>query len=129
MERSPDDKIFTNGDYDNYSEIMHSTNALRRNNDESETKPKANKSWKWRHILKPIWDEKDLYTGNGLTPSIPTIILPSDPDALVERLAILMASKAAGNTGARNELVSLCDELLRQKLIDKHIYKIIMFQL
>ena len=39
-----DDKIFNNGDYDNYAEIMHSTNALRRTNDESETKPKANKS-------------------------------------------------------------------------------------
>ena len=38
-----DDKIFTNGDYDDYAEIMHSTNTLRRNNDESETKPKANK--------------------------------------------------------------------------------------
>ena len=25
--RSPDDKIFANGDYDNYDEIMHSTNA------------------------------------------------------------------------------------------------------
>ena len=50
---------------------MHSTNALRRNNDESETKPKPNKSWKWKHILKPIWDEKDLYTGNGLTPLVP----------------------------------------------------------
>ena len=37
--RSPDDKIFTNGDYDNFAEIMHSTNALRRNNDESENKP------------------------------------------------------------------------------------------
>ena len=43
---TPDDKIFTNGDYDNYAEIMHSTNALRKNNDESETKPKANRSWK-----------------------------------------------------------------------------------
>ena len=50
----PDDKIFTNGDFDNYAEIMHSTNALRRNNDESETKPEANKSWKWKHILKPF---------------------------------------------------------------------------
>ena len=48
--RSSDDQIFTNGDYDNYAEIMHSTNPLRRNNDESETKPKATKSWKWRHI-------------------------------------------------------------------------------
>ena len=127
--RSPDDKIFTNGDYDNYPEIMHSTNALRRNNDESENKPKANKSWKWRHILKPIWDEKELYTGKGLTAALPTIILPSDPIALVERLDILMASKAAGNTGVRNELVSVCDELLRQKLIDKNKYKIIMLQL
>ena len=43
---SPDDKTFTSSDYDNYAEIMHSTNALRRINDESETKPKANKSWK-----------------------------------------------------------------------------------
>ena len=108
---------------------MHLTNALRRNNDESEIKPKANKSWKWKHILKPIWDEKDLYTGSALTPSVSTIILPSDPVALVERLDLLMASKAAGNTGVRNELVPVCDELLRQKFIDKQKYKIIMSQL
>ena len=108
---------------------MHSTNALRRNNDESETKPKANKSWKWKHILKPISDEKDLYTGNGLTTSVPAIILPCDTTVRVERFYILMASKAAGNTGVRNELVSVCDELLRQNLIDKHKYKIIMLQL
>ena len=44
MATTPDDKIFNNGDYDNYAEIMHSTNALRRNNDESETKPKATKA-------------------------------------------------------------------------------------
>ena len=122
-------KQFTNRDYDNYAEIMYSRNALRRNNDESETKPKANKSWKWKHILKPIWDEKDLYTGSDLTPSISTIILPSDPVALVERLDILTASKAAGNTGIRNELVSVCEELLRHKVINIHKYKIIMLQL
>ena len=98
---------------------MHSTNALRGNKDESETKPKAKKSLKWRHILKPIWDEKELYTGTKLNVSLPTIILPSDRTALVERLDILMASKAAGNTDVRNELVSVCDEFLRQKLIDK----------
>ena len=70
---TPDDKIFTNGDYVNYAEIMHSTNALRRNNDESETKPKINKSWKWKCILKRISDDKDRYTGNGLTTSVPAI--------------------------------------------------------
>ena len=51
---TPDGNIFTNWDYDNYVEIMHSTNTLRRNNDESEIKPKANRSWKLTHILKPI---------------------------------------------------------------------------
>ena len=129
MARSYDDKIFTNGDHYNYAEIMHSTNALSRNNDESETKPKASGSWKWKHILKTILDEKDMYTGNGITPSVSTIILPFDPIALVERLNILMAIKAAGNTEVKNELVSVCDELLRQNMIDKHIYKIIMLQL
>ena len=108
---------------------MHSANALRRNNDESETKPKANKSWKWKHILKPIWNEMDLDTEKRLAPSASTIILPCDPIALVERFDILMASKAAGNTGVRNELVSVFDELLRQNLIDKQKYKIIMLQL
>ena len=81
------------------------------------------------NILKPNWDEKDLYTGNGLAPSIPTIILLYDPTALEERLDIRMARKTAGNTGVRNELVSVCDELLRQNLIDKDKYKIIMLQL
>ena len=78
--------------------------------------------------LKPIWDEKDLYTEKGITLAVP-IILSCDPIALVERLDILMASKAAGNRELKNELVSVCDELLRQKLIDKHKYKIIMLQL
>ena len=105
---TPDDKIFTNENYDNYAEnaeIMQSTNDLRRNNDENESKPKANKSWKWKHTLKPIWDEKDLYTGNSITPSVPTITLPFDHIAVVERLDILMTSKAAGNTEVMNELL------------------------
>ena len=81
------------------------------------------------HILKPILDEKELCTGKCLTAALPTIILPSDTITLAERLDILMAGKAAGNTGVRNELVSVCDELIRQKLIDKNKYKIIMLQL
>ena len=69
--------------------------------------------------IKTNLGQKKLYTGKGLTAALPTIILPSDPIALVERLDILTASKAAGNKDGRNELVSVCDELLRHKLIDK----------
>ena len=51
-------------------------------------------------------------------------MIPSDPVALADRLKLLLASKAAGNTGVViNELVSICDELLRQKKITKTLYK------
>ena len=88
---------------------MHSTNSLRRNNVDGEIKPKANKSLKYKHILNPIWDEKDMYIGNGIIRSVSIIILLCDRIALVERLDILLARKAAENTGVRNELVSVCD--------------------
>ena len=51
----PDDKIYTLGDYDNYAEIMVKCTALYRNHDDNEKRPKANRSWKWKHILKSIW--------------------------------------------------------------------------
>jgi len=44
------------------------------------------------------------------------IFLSSDPNALCERLEWLIASKEAGNIGVRNEILSICDELLRQKI-------------
>ena len=55
--------------------------------------------------IKTNLGRKDLYTGNGLIASVPAIILPNEPIALIERLDKLMASKTAGNTGVRNELV------------------------
>ena len=64
-----------------------------------------------------------IYTGNGVTASVPNTILPCDPIPLEERLDILMASGATGNTGIRNELVSVGDELLRQTLIDRSRYR------
>ena len=102
---------------------MVKCNALRRNHDNNEKRLKANRTWKWKHILKSICEEKDLYTGNGIGGNIPTIILPSDPNALLERFDLLMASKAAVNTGVGNELVTICDELLRQKIFYQSAYK------
>ena len=57
--------------------------------------------------IKTNLGRKGVVYRKGLTAALPTIILPSDPIALVERLDILMASKAAGNIGVRNELVSV----------------------
>ena len=40
-----------------------------------------------------------------------------------------MASKQAGNTDLRNEIVSICDELLRQKILTSDAYKKLMLTL
>ena len=44
------------------------------------------------------------------------IVLHDDPNVSIELLDLLMASKAAGYTGVRNEMMSICDELLRQNV-------------
>ena len=60
-------------------------------------------------------------TGKGLKKNYVT--LPSDPAELVDRLTLLAGSKDAGNTGVYNEMVSICDELLKKKIIGKGQYK------
>jgi len=64
--------------------------------------------------------------GQGINP---TVVIPADPHALADRLESLLSSKAAGNTGVRNELVSVCDDLLRQKVISKKLYKKLMLHI
>ena len=122
--RVPSENIYTQEDYENYAEIMSKTNALRQGNDRNQARPKASKGWKWKYLLKDIWNERGQFSGEGVQP--PTVILPSDPNALLERLDLLMASKVAGNTGVRNELISVCDELKRQGVIDVKSYKKLM---
>ena len=46
-----------------------------------------------------------------------------DPNALLERLDLLLASQEAGYTGVVNELVSICDKLKRQGVLDTNAYK------
>ena len=74
-------------------------------------------------MLRRIWKDKSQYQGQGIGT---TVVIPRDPDALLDRLDILLASKAAGNTGVRNEIVSICDELLRQKVFSRNHYKKLM---
>ena len=50
-------------------------------------------------------------------------ILPSDPNALIDRFDLLFSSKKAGHTGVKNEIVSILDELKRQGVIKTNEYK------
>ena len=102
---------------------LDNINRLKRGNVSESRTPKANKLWQWNHLLKQIWSETDKYEGRGV------VVIPSDPNALLDRLDLLMASKGAGNTGVGNEIVSICDELKRQNILDVNAYKNVMSSL
>ena len=121
-------KDYSERDYDNYEDLMIMTNALHRNNDEDNPHPKGSGSNKWKNLLSPIWyrkkgglytfhKKKEGYEGEGV------VVIPSDPNALLERFDLLLASQKAGHTGVRNELVSICDELKRQDVLDTKTYE------
>ena len=62
------DESFYEEDRDNYTDIMRETKALQRDDDSS--RPKANKSDKWKTILRPIWEEinpKPKKKGSGVS--------------------------------------------------------------
>ena len=111
-------------DLKEYERLMIKTNALHKGNNPNNPYPKSSKSDKWLEIISTIWHRKRLaewqkksYEGKG------TVIMSSDPNALLERLDLLLASQKAGNTGVGNELVSTCDELKRQGILDTTAYK------
>ena len=96
---------------------MVKTNALYQNNNPEKNSSKSSGGKKWLGLLSPIWHNKKEYGGKGV------VIMPSDPNALLERLDLLLASQKAGHTGVGNELVSICDELKRQGILDTEAYK------
>ena len=114
---SNEPKGFTEEDYNNYAKLMLKTNALRVDYNPENSKPKSNRGYKWEYILSDIWYNRKKYEGKGV------IVIPSDPNALLERLDLLLASQEAGHTGVGNELVSICNELKRQGVLDTKTYK------
>ena len=123
--RSPDSTIYTTDDIDNYTTILLNTHAIVN---PKTGKPRSGSSDKYRNIIKPIYDQhlrpkKTSTMGKGIA------LMPSDPNALIEMLAIRSASYRAGNNGVRNEIIDLADELLRQGVTNSKAYKKLMLTL
>ena len=104
-------------DFENYARLMIKTNVLHHDSNQNNPNPRSSGGVKWVTILKPIWEMITGKKGSGV------IIIPGDPNALLERLDLLLASQEAGHTGVGNELVSICDELKRQGVLDTNSYK------
>ena len=132
--KNPKLENYTDDDLNKYQRLVILTNTAYRDNNPTQNYPKHSKGHKWNNIIKPIWeaikeqeeDEEEYKefeepqpetNGSGLK------ILPSDPNALIDRFDLLFSSKKAGHTGVRNEIISILDELKRQKVINVHEYK------
>ena len=134
----PDKSEYTPEDLVAYSYIMSKTNTAR-NKYNPRGQYRGGNNRKMNEIIKPFvrelendnTDNKINFTtkvlehfeheveieGDGLK------ILPSDPNALINRFDLLFSSKKAGHTGVKNEIVSILDELKRQGVIKINEYK------
>ena len=134
-----DPKNFTEEDYLNYGRILKQTNTIYQKNNPNQNRAKSSGGNKWKNLIKPIWedikkrkadkdegededeDEDDDpqpgTSGTGLK------ILPSDPNALIDRFDLLFSSQKAGHTGVRNEIISILDKFKRQGVINVQEYK------
>ena len=136
--RDPNPENYTGEDLEKYRQLVLLTNTAFRGNNPNNNNPKASKSPKWKNIIKPIWEqikkqkeeetdeeEYEEYEEYTLSPIKGTglKILPSDPNALIDRFDLLFSSKKAGHTGVRNEIVSILDELKRQGVLKTNEYK------
>ena len=100
VSKNPDDTIYT---YENYARFKLKTNILYRSKNPDRNYPKGSKSYKWTKTLKTIWNDRREYDGSGV------VVIPSNPNALLERLELLLSSQEAGHMGVGNEFVSICD--------------------
>ena len=116
MEDNP--RNYTREDIDEYGRLLIKTNVLHRDFDPKNTNPRSSGGYKWNRYFKKVWEERGVgKKGSGV------MVIASDPNTLLERLDLLLSSQEAGNTGVRNELVSICDELKRQGILDTKAYK------
>ena len=132
----PEKEKYNATDLRDYITIMHITKATYDKNN----KRIGGKNNKMNNLIKPLVIAFEKGGGEKLITEIEKHfgfeeeteeetegeglkILPSDPNALIDRFDLLFSSKKAGHTGVRNEIVSILDELKRQGVIKTNEYK------
>lgn len=126
MKKAPDLTCVKQDDVHNYKQILLDTNAHRRDYDPS--KPiKSNKGLKYLRVIKPLFQVKEQSKVQGKGIGLPLLkkwksnidyVYWDDPNELVERLKLLIASRAAGNSGLNNEIISVIEELRENGILN-----------
>lgn len=123
----PNEYIYSEEDLNDYANILQDTNVHRANYS-SIGKVKSNRGKKYKNIISKIMDRpsnnadhmmtytdqiNQEHTGQGiiLSGEQTNFIYWNDPNELVDRLKVLLASQQAGNTSHNNEINSILEEL------------------
>ena len=150
VSKEPQEGKYTEDDYLNYINLLIQTNTIYQGNNPKSPKPKSSSSEKWKNLISPVWEhireskkppeeekggkgkgkgkgrkkrQEDPQPSTSGTNGGGLKILPSDPNALIDRFDLLFSSQKAGHTGVRNEIISILDELKRQGVINVQDYK------
>lgn len=130
FKKEPDESQIDPTDFDNYKDIVISTNIHRKYYKDSEPIRYGN-SFKFNHyITKILHDVKHTGGGGGGEGGMSTMrykiakkdtnfdyVYWDDPNELVDRLRLLLASQAAGNSSHTNEIVSIIEELREADIV------------
>lgn len=130
FKKKPNLDVVTNDDLQNYKVLLLETNAHRRNFDASK-QINSNKGFKYNNIIKPLFkfsrnattSAESLSQGKGIellkeVKKDIDYVYWDDPNELVERLKLLLASWEAGNTGLDNEIIAIMEELHEAGIIN-----------
>nr|CAH7724684.1 unnamed protein product [Callosobruchus chinensis] len=124
FKKYPNKALFNEEDVDNYRRIVYKTNAHRRHY-RATGQIAGSRLEKYKKIIAPIASNVSNNNSGGsmmtmmeVTNNKKDYIYWDDPNELVDRLRLLVASQDAGHTGHVNEINSLIEELREAKIIE-----------
>ena len=112
FKKNPTD--YTQDDENNYRQIILKTNAHRRYY-QSNKQIDGSRLPKYRQIIGPFFSGKGVYL--EVNKNKVEYVHWDDPNELVDRLRLLLASQQAGHTGHINEITSIIEELMEAGVI------------
>lgn len=112
---------YSNDDLMNYKQIIELTQVHKRFYDTNATLKNDN-SYKFKTIIKPLFNKQ----GKSLQTNFMRLNKSAhvdykywdDPNEMVDRLRLLIASQSAGHTGHGNEIIAIIEELREANIIE-----------
>jgi len=116
--KSPAAEKYSQEDLATYKRILIQTSAHMTADG---TRVRSSVGAKYKKVISKLFEVKDKKSGSGINIRLQkhNIIYWNDPNELVDRLRLLYSSLAAGNTGVRNEIISICGELVEAGILKK----------